>query len=712
MKNKFFSLNKIVLLLLLFTSLSVLSQTKYNSLNDACTRRVTDVLKTVYVPSFATGQSAYLNNNSRNFKRLASGYYYYANSNSAFQTNLRGQITNIQTCSQSSGTLQFEDTYTKGLTGDSNYQIDARGDSWYYAAPGNYHPENFYPILTSTYNAENGHLDVIVNTSGFGFGDVAGSYRRFKIEISPIWYTEQQIEALDFRNQRGHDITIFAANFLPNGEIMDSKQIIVHIAGDATSDVPTWFKRSPTKRIGSPSYFPAFSSVVGKNNIQSYGSLNESYGFENQQYLSKGYNLVQHNFNTAIPQSKLIVSEYDDWAYSHGCPRGDQPAALLWLRNTPMNQLYSYFQDIIGIGSQCGLIFSDFEAFGFGVLADQIASNKLASLYRAFKVANPNGILTSYIYAKPIQNRYGITLTQAQMILENEKYNKTFRELAAGFYSKAVTYVDLSSNYTLLTGSENQGYIGDNLGVGITGDYLLTFGESAFYSFVQEMELVRKLAPTQKVLSLYWNTIELLPDWDKKDFWADRRYFMASNDFVYSRIYKPAAPFSDQYNRAMWGNFVGDGQLIWGEMGNAINSFDNYVNGMAITTLAYLPDNPSTNGGSSPIITTIGSDYNQLALFELSLNNDIIPQPSLYADYSINGGSTYYTGEDLKPASAEFKKLPIVRYKKLGNTYLILAMNKHLEHFQNQTIKVRIEGKTIDISLKGQFSTLKRVRLI
>jgi hypothetical protein len=87
--------NLLVLLLISFFSIA---QTRYSSLNDACTRRVTDVSKTVFAPYFSIDNYVFLNNDNRNFKRLTAGYYYYPSSNASFQTNFRGKIINIQPC--------------------------------------------------------------------------------------------------------------------------------------------------------------------------------------------------------------------------------------------------------------------------------------------------------------------------------------------------------------------------------------------------------------------------------------------------------------------------------------------------------------------------------------------------------------------------------------------------------------------------------------
>lgn len=707
-------------LILIFFSFFSFGQTKYSSLSDACTRRSTEVSKTIYIPSFNVGEYAFINNSSRSYRRLAKGYYYHPSTNSAFRVNLRGSITDIQSCVVSTGTLQIQETFSKGITGDSNYQVDNEGNLWYYNAAGNFHPENSWSQMSVNYNPSNGHIDVVLDLRGWGDGDTPGSYRRFKVEVSPTWYTESEIEAIDFRNQKGRDISIVGANFRANGEIMDSKQTIVHIAGDALSDVPTFFKRPSNKRIGSPSYFPNFNTVSGKINMISYGSLDDSFNYENQQYLTKGYNIVARKGNTAIPANKTIITEYDNWATDNGCPSSgggtnNQAAAILWLQNTPMNQLYTYYQNVISMGATAACVFSDFEAFGYGVINNQVASNKLATLFRAFKQANPNCLLTSYINAKPINVQFGANISNSAKNAENAKYNLTYSQLTEGFYGKAIQYLDLNTGNP--TGET--GYIGDNMGIGIAGDYLHDYNESNFYAFIQEMELFKIVAPTEKVVSLYWSYLETLPGQDHTLINTVARYYKKSNNFFYRTDYKMASPFSDIYNRAMWSNFIAEGQLLWSDPHNSVNGYDYHGgNAKDVMTDAYIGTSipnqvvNSINIGQMEISTTIGYDYNQLALYELSQNNDVITQATQSCEFSINGGSSYYSGEDLKPASAEYLKIPIVRYKKLGNIYLVLAMNKHLPHFQNQTIKVKLDGHTIDLELKGQFSTLKRIVLI
>lgn len=709
--------------LVLFSVLSF-GQTKFNNLNDACNRRTSETSKTVYIPSFAVGQYAFLNNQNRNFRRLGQGYYYYPATNSAFQVAFRGNISAIQSCVVAAGDFQIQETYTKGLTGDSNYQIDPEGSLWHnplYNETWSQMSVNFVP----------GTNRVTINTDTRGWGSGSGTLK-FKVEMSPTWYTQAEIEAIDFSIHRGKDISIIGALMDGSNNIQDSRQTIVHIAGDANSTVPTWFKRPAGKRIGSPSYFPNFS-LTGKYNIQNYGSLDANYNYENHQYLTKGFNIITKKGNPLVSTQNSMLSEYDKWATANGCPESHggnnvQLQACLWLESTPMNQLYQYYQPIIGAGNAFGSIFHDFEAFGYEILNHPVACNRLASLHRAFKQANPNCLMTSYINAKPIEIQFDASISQSQMDTENAKYNQSFSQLAKGFFKTSVQYVDLYTGNP--TG--DTGMMSDNLGIAIVGDYAHRYNDSQFYAFVQEMELARQFVTNKKLVSLSWSYIETYDGQSTQEINTIRRYYRKSNGFVYFNDYKVAVPFSEMYNRAMWSNYIVDGQWTWHDPSNAVDGYDYHGGNAKDVRAGYssiepqiIPEGwpyiknsapnqfaPNVELGSMEISTTVGYDYGQLAMYELSLNNDILGQATQRAEFSINNGSTYYTGEDLKPASAEYRKIPIVRYKKSGNTYLVLAMNKHLAHHQQQTIKVRIDGKTVDIVLNGQFSTLKRIVLI
>lgn len=616
--------------------------------------------------------------------------------------------------------------YQKGLAGDVNYQVDAEGSLWH-----NPYNHNTWSQMSVSFVPSTNKILLNINLSGWGSG--AGTLL-FKLEMSPTWYTKAEIEAMDFSLHKGKDISIIGALFDGGGLIQDSKQSIVHIAGDNTADVPSWFKRTANNRIGSPSYFPNFS-LNGKINILNYGSLDNNFNYENHQYLTKGYNIVTEKGNPAVPKSKAMLSEYDTWATGSGCPPyvpgGSQVAACLWLETTPMYLLMQYYQPVINEGHQYGSIFHDFEAFGYEILNHQVACNRLASLHRAFKQANPNCLMTSYINAKPVNIVYDNTISYSNMVAENAKYSAAFSTISEGFFKKAVNYVDLNSGVPL-TGTGSTGYMSDNLGLAIVGDYAHRYNDSQIYSFIQEMELAKKFV-TIPIVSLHWSYIETLPGQDASDINSVRRYYVKSNGFPYFIDYKPAVPFSEKYNRALWSNFICEGQWDWHDPNNAVNGYDYHgYNAKDVrgddpalfpsplpSFFPYIRDNaanqfvPNKYLGMMETSTTIGYDYGQLALWQLSLNNDIITQTTTSPEFSTNGGSSYYSGEDLKPASAEYLNLPVVRMKKhpTQNTWLVIAMNKHLEHNQTQTIRVKVNGSnTVDLKINGQFSTLMRVQ--
>jgi hypothetical protein len=112
-----------------------------------------------------------------------------------------------------------------------------------------------------------------------------------------------------------------------------------------------------------------------------------------------------------------------------------------------------------------------------------------------------------------------------------------------------------------------------------------------------------------------------------------------------------------------------------------------------------------------------GYDYATRGLYEMSFNSDVISDGIggiTRPEFSTNGGSSYYTGNDLLPASAQFLKIPIVRMKKhpTANEWVLFAVTMYQDHWQNQTIKVKIGDKTIDVVLKGLHCNLSRIKLI
>lgn len=706
MKNQLIRL--LILPLLLVINFNSKAQNKYIDFDDACTKTANgsgyaNNSRAVYASSFVVGEYVFLNNNPLNFKRLGSGIYHNPVTNSAFSVGLRGNITAIQACNviAPSGTITKVNQFAIGITGDLSYQIDNGGSIYFDTQQQQYHTQFTCEPLPNNH--------VAVTTDSWGFGGTL----KFKVENSPNWLTEAQLEAIDFSNMKGKDVSIYCSAFDNSNHITETRASVVHFAGDNTSKVPSFYKRSSTNRLPQlPYIFPNFS-LTGKTNIIQFGQLDGSFNHKNQLYLNKGFNIVDKKTNNAIPNSQAIISNYDTWAYNHGCPRGNAAGATAWVASQSMSNLYSWFNaELIVPATGYGAVMVDFEAWYFEIMSSQDASNKMATLWRAFKQANPNVKLLSYVGSRGYAA--GLTLSainSTQRDAENIKYSQSASQVKRQFESKSVSYLNVN------TGSPDgtTGYLSQYLDVINAGDYQHFLSHSWLYSTIQELELSKIHSPNKKTLALMWSYIEPVGG---SDFETYTKYFKKSNNTNYYADFKPAAPFSYLYNHAAFATLLGDGIWFWHDPYASIEGFD-YTgwSGKISGTGTHLPNNFSPNTGAFEISTTIGYDYAALALYEMSFNNDILTgtQPILKPEFSTNAGSSYYTGDNLLPASADFFQLPVVRMKKHPtlNEWLIVAVNRYNEMWNDQTIRVKIpfSSNTVDITLNGQFATIFRAKL-
>jgi hypothetical protein len=453
--------------------------------------------------------------------------------------------------------------------------------------------------------------------------------------------------------------------------------------------------------------FPDIRLSPSKINILEFHQLDTNLNTVSTKYVDKGFSIAHGPAN-----SQKFIGDYDQWAYENGAPGPhNQAGALQWLRDTSIQKLNNYFQGLIGGAAGVGFFFMDFEAFGYGAVDDQDIVNKLGTLFRRFNQANPDTIFTSYINANPVTSTFSKNISSAEKDLQNAKYTKTLDQIATGFFSRTVHYLDVNTGkFTGESGNMGQ-YIAP-----IVGNYMNSIGFSNLYSTIQEFELSKKLLPENKVLSLNWGLNETLPVGSGSDYEGHLKGFKKENGFLYLKDTKPPTPPSYMWNVTLWSNIMGDGTWFWDEPLPFIEGYEYYGSSAKNTDNILFGDNEfSTNYGSTHYYSQIGYDYVARALYFLSHNNDILEAttPIEKPEFSTDGGDTYHSGNDLLPASAEFSKLPLVRIKKHAtlNEWIIIAVNHHLDHYINQTIKVKIGNKTIDIVLKGQYTTAERISL-
>jgi hypothetical protein len=377
-----------------------------------------------------------------------------------------------------------------------------------------------------------------------------------------------------------------------------------------------------------------------------------------------------------------------------------------------MSDLYTWFRDeLINPAAGYGAVMVDFEAWYLEITGNQDASNKMATLWRAFKQANPNTVLLSYVGSRG----YAAEATFAQIDAnykdaQNAKYSQSANQVKRQFEAKTVNYLNLNTGIP----DGTSGYLSQYLDVINAGDYQHFISHSWLYSTIQEAELAKIHSPNKKVMGLMWSYLEPVSG---SDFTSIAKVFRKSNNTYFRADFKPAAPFSHLYNTTAWLNFIGDGVWNWHDPYASVEGYDFHGWFGKDMDNNLLPINFSDNTGATEISTTIGYDYSAMAMYELSLNNDILVgnSPILKPELSTNNGGIYYVGDYLLPASADFYKIPFVRIKKHPtlNEWLVLGVNRHNNMNSNQTVRIKIPNTsyTYDIVLNGQFTTIERIKL-
>jgi hypothetical protein len=627
------------------------------------------------------------------------------NKNYTFVVGTNGEVTNLVECSVASGnTLTVVSQFSTGLASDSSYQFDppTQVDSG----------GNMWNNLTVTVGSNN-KLSVIIDSRGwYGSGNFL-----FIVESSSNFLTKSQLEAIDFSNQKGEDILILAIDAnQANNYITQCGWTFVHIKGDSTSLVPNFIARQPNKRMPQFAYsFPNVTLPSNKQNIIYFRQTDDSGANEvSASFLQKGWSIGKAGTDT-----HQFVGIYDEWIRQQiGNPPTDGPNAktineiqamcATWLRNSSIQTIYQAFTEVINAGNGKGFLFMDWEYIGFDIWTQDVV-NKLGTIFQKFYEANPNTLFTSYIHANPFYDITADPTTASGRDYHNAKFTKTLSELSGGFFGRTAQILDVNTGNP--TGVSQ--IMGKHMAPWV-GIYNYTIKKTVLYNTIQEFELCCKF--NIEALSLNWSITEGLGGSDF-DTWPKR--FKKSNGQVYYHQTKPPCQPSHMRNITIISNFYGKGTWFWDEPLPFMEGFEYWGSGSRdVNDQAFLsPDFVPPHYASMHYAAMTGYDYATRGLYEMSFNSDVISDGIggiTRPEFSTNGGSSYYTGNDLLPASAQFLKIPIVRMKKhpTANEWVLFAVTMYQDHWQNQTIKVKIGDKTIDVVLKGLHCNLSRIKLI
>lgn len=172
-------MKNIIIFLLACLSFVGVSQTRYTSLSDACTKNqsgsgVTNNSRQVFTENGTTNIGQYLFKSAvlRDKKTVRSGFYFY--NNTALETNKYGEITNTQTCSSGSNPNQiFEQTQLQGLIdGSTDVSVNQLNLSVFPTTPPT--TNNFYVnhIAGSAVEYLNTDLTNFPYATGFGHNKI------------------------------------------------------------------------------------------------------------------------------------------------------------------------------------------------------------------------------------------------------------------------------------------------------------------------------------------------------------------------------------------------------------------------------------------------------------------------------------------------------------------------------------------------------------
>lgn len=617
--------------------------------------------------------------------------------------------------------------FDKGFTNDESYQYDLT--PW--IGTNGEVRQRLGITVTTDYK-----LQISINTTGFSASE---SDMRFKTDADltlnfNAWMTKAELEAKDFSALKGRDIMVIMGNKPSGSSVPYVVYALVHLKGDASTNLPTFFKRSgaSVRLPQAPYTFPTVTPLASKINIMQFQQLDANLTNVSGNYLSKGYSI-----GNSSDVSKTYTGIYDDWAYSNGALRWDDYPAykenyknthggadppfadahqfnVNWVKTHTIQELFSYFNsNVIAPNNGKGFLFLDYEFVAFSGLDDQDFVNKMGTLFREFRNRNPNTLFTSYVNADPAKITYDFNLSAADVTTNNNKYNQTFAQVATGFFAKTVNYLNVDTGDYLrdANGNIQTGNMGQYIEP-VVNLYMHNLNNTNLYSAINEFEVTLK--NNFKPLAFVWGLNEGIvgSDWN-----AYSKYFKATDGTLYQKQVKTPTPASYMWNTVLMSNFFGRGAWIWDEPLPFVEGFDYWDFAFPITGGdIQIPNrrSPAPNFGTMHYAAQTAYDYATWAIQRMIHNRDIIDntQAITMPEYSIDNGVSYKTGDLLKPASAEYNKLPIVRLKKHAtlNEYVIFAVNHHLKTWETQTLKVKVADKIISLTLKGQFAEFERIK--
>jgi hypothetical protein len=223
------------------------------------------------------------------------------------------------------------------------------------------------------------------------------------------------------------------------------------------------------------------------------------------------------------------------------------------------------------------------------------------------------------------------------------------------------------------------------------------------YAIVQELFINKKFYPNSLVCATIMGTSEVSVS-TQDGVWVAWNWQNGGE----SEILNPVLPASFMESVALWSNFIGDGLVCWGEnevvqetSPNVFYAFHSQVGRLEGNT-----DNTAVANLGKFAKQYFGVyDY---AIAGLKKYYDILNYVSnvFIPDMSLDGGTTWLSGDDVTPVYAGHNKRPMCFAMQANGKTSILVQNPFNSPKTKQDFKVRVNGVIFNVSVNGQFPEL------
>lgn len=442
-----------------------------------------------------------------------------------------------------------------------------------------------------------------------------------------------------------------------------------------------------------PEQHPSYQLPKGKLSILNY-SFN---GKDDTKILDQGHSYI---FSYGLPQSQRSFYDYDKWLYEAGCPKAystSSEAVMSWLDKVDERVLLNSFKrNFYEKYKNFGYVVMNWEAIGW---AHGKSFWKLQRCFDYWKSQKPKAKLA-------IWGKGGFVLNRLQ--IESNDY--------LSLLTRAITQKQDLNNFRKgitqsnpLAVDDFYAQSADVLFIGGYLNYPTNFGY--VHHFLIQHMLNKMYFPQKKSILSWWNHQEFVGD-----FQRTMTSFKGRNGRFISKEIKPMVFPDAMHNASMWAHAFCDGGDLWSEpyarmederyLGASTEAYDE--NGRKMRA-QFKP-----NSNAQHVFQNHQNiDRWESAKWAVSQNKDIIEANTdwYFLSSKRSGSNERFTrSEEVLPSVSLYRKTPLVAAKRSadGKEVLMMIYDAWADPTRSQEISVNVDGKVVDVSVFGRYTSLVR----